>query len=101
MIVLIAHLRVHADRRSQALSACHANQTQARNEDGCLEFGFYADPDDANHFVFAEKWASREALDAHFATPHFADFMAMVGECASEAPSVDIFTVSQVDGMPS
>jgi quinol monooxygenase YgiN len=42
-----------------------------RKEDGCIQYSLFADKD-GKTFVFFEQWASREALEAHTKTAHFA-----------------------------
>ena len=40
-----------------------------RDEAGCLEYTFAADPLEADRVVLFERWASQDALDAHLAGP--------------------------------
>ena len=43
-------------------------------EDGCELFAVHRAADDPDRFLLVERWASREALDAHLATPHLKTF---------------------------
>jgi quinol monooxygenase YgiN len=44
-------------------------------EDGCITYGFWADPAQPGRFRVYEEWESDEAIAAHFATPHMAAFL--------------------------
>ncbi|MEV3854133.1 putative quinol monooxygenase [Streptomyces sp. NPDC050095] len=44
-----------------------------RAEPGCLQYDMHQVSDDPDRFVLVERWASKEALAAHDATPHMID----------------------------
>lgn len=50
----------------------------SRAEPDNLDFTAYRQVDDPRRFVLLERYASRDALDAHRQTPHYADLV--VGE---------------------
>lgn len=52
----------------------------SRAEAGCLEYAYGADPCDPGRFIVLEKWESRAALDAHFASVHMAHWQSARAE---------------------
>ena len=46
----------------------------SRADRGCINYDLHQSPDDPALFMFHEDWTSREALDAHLATPHLDAF---------------------------
>ena len=44
---------------------------KTRQENGCVEYGFYIDVADETKGCFVETWASDEALQAHTQSEHF------------------------------
>lgn len=48
-------------------------------EDGNITYGFWTDPSQPGVFRVYEEWASLDALGAHMATPHMADFLTGMG----------------------
>ena len=42
-----------------------------------------------------EEWASQEALDLHFATPHMAEFMAAIGQLKISDMDLSRYAVSE------
>jgi quinol monooxygenase YgiN len=54
--------------------AASAMAATSRKEPGCVDYRFAIDVEDALVLQQFEQWESQQALDAHFATPHFAAF---------------------------
>ena len=76
MIVIVAGtVSVEPANRGAAQAAIRAMVAATRREPGCVSYDFSADFDDPARFHVREVWADEAALDAHFATPHVADFM--------------------------
>lgn len=50
-----------------------------RTEEGNLEYAFWADLSTSGRFRVFEQWADQAAIDAHFVTPHMAEFMGGIG----------------------
>ena len=61
-------------------------ETASRAEEGCLDYTFSIELSDPAVIRITDKWATVEALKAHFNTPHMAEFQARsCGSCP--APS--------------
>ncbi|MBS1715813.1 MAG: antibiotic biosynthesis monooxygenase [Armatimonadetes bacterium] len=97
MTVLSAYCQVLPDRLESFRSASHKNKTAARLEAGCERFDYYVSDDEPLMYVFVEEWSSLAHLQAHFATPHFAEFMATVESCLAAAPEIRIFEATLTD----
>lgn len=65
---------------------------QSRKDEGCLYYDAYADPENPNHFLLIERWASKALWEAHMPTAHVLDFMAAAGPLLAEPPRVRYFT---------
>ncbi|MBC8064987.1 MAG: antibiotic biosynthesis monooxygenase [Chlorobia bacterium] len=91
MTVLTAYGFLHADKVDLFLSASKKNKALAVTETGCERFDYYISAEDALKFVFVEEWTTREDLEAHFQTGHFAEFMKAMGECLTQPPEIRIF----------
>ncbi|MGW0841703.1 putative quinol monooxygenase [Streptomyces sp. NPDC002787] len=63
-------------------------------EPGCLDYAMTADPTDERRIRVYERWASRQALDEHFATPHIKDFRTAAAELTRVGVSLDAFGVT-------
>ncbi len=51
-------------------------QAASLAEDGCEDYNFAVELADPGVLRITERWASKEALGAHFQTPHMAEFQA-------------------------
>jgi quinol monooxygenase YgiN len=80
MIVISGRVAVKADRLDDVRQAVATMAKLSRAEDGCDAYDFGIDIEDGAVVRIFEQWASPEALEAHFMTPHFADFGATVAE---------------------
>lgn len=89
-IVLIARLKVKADRIEEAKAAALKIVADSRNEAGCINYDIHQSIEDETVFFWHETWANKAAIDEHFATPFFLEFFAFVGEVAAEPPQINL-----------
>lgn len=85
MIHVIAIITAKPGMREEVLKAFRANMPAVHAEKGCIEYGPAVDaegmgrfqtPFGPDSFVVIEKWESPEALKAHAAAPHMAEYAA-------------------------
>jgi len=87
MIVITGTARVRDDRRAEAISAAIEMARMSRAEPGCAIYEVSITLEDPCVFRLVEQWESAQALQAHFATPHFADFGQKLAGFLADAPS--------------
>lgn len=78
-IIVMGHLKAQpgeVDRLADALTRMMALTNQ---EEGCLHYSFARVIGDPDTIIVSERWASPEALAAHGASAHMAEFNAAVG----------------------
>jgi quinol monooxygenase YgiN len=75
MIVLAAKFTGKPERKKEILGLVAILAPPSRAEAGCITYNLYEQQPGANEFLFFEEWADQAALDAHFQTPHFKNFM--------------------------
>ena len=76
MIVVSGQFRFPPARVADAREAMDRVVTATRAENGCLAYSYAEDVLDPGLIRVFEKWESRAALDAHFATGHMAAWKA-------------------------
>lgn len=83
MVHVIAIITANAGKRAELLTMFTANVPAVLAEDGCIEYGATIDTEGLggfqtkvgeDAFVVVEKWASLDALMAHAASPHMAEY---------------------------
>lgn len=72
---MLGTIEASTDTIDDLLSASLAHVHRSRSEPGCIEHGVHRDAEDLNRLVFVERWADREALDAHFARMGSGEFI--------------------------
>ncbi|WP_214322948.1 putative quinol monooxygenase [Nonomuraea sediminis] len=70
-LTVIAAFEAKPGREDDLRTALEAMIEPSAEEEGCLAYEPYADPNRPERMVIIEEWTSREALEFHFTTPHF------------------------------
>ncbi len=94
MIVVVGRVRTDADRRAELLRIGQRVAAASRQEPGCISYQVCQDTEDEHAVVFVEQWESEEALQAHFGTPHIAEFMPAIPGAIVGAPEVKFHTIA-------
>lgn len=89
-IVLIARLKVKADKIDELRAAALAIVAESRNEAGNINYDIHQSIEDETVFFWHETWVNKAVIDEHFATPFFQEFFAVVGEVAAEPPQISL-----------
>ncbi|MCB1842801.1 MAG: antibiotic biosynthesis monooxygenase [Halioglobus sp.] len=77
-------------------SAISDMEVASRAEDGCLDYTFSVELSDPQMLRITEKWASLDALKAHFATPHMAEFQARMGAHPPASMDISFYEVEEI-----
>ena len=99
MIVVIARAATDADRRDELIRVSERVAQASRAEAGCLGYRIYEETERENEFLFVEEWEDDAALQAHFATPHIAEFMAAVPPLVLSPPDIQFHTIASTRGL--
>ncbi len=94
MIVVVGRVSTDADKREELIRVGETVAAASRAEPGCISYRLYEATDLENQFVFVEEWASSEALQQHFATPHIAEFMKAIPATITAPPDVKFHTIA-------
>lgn len=89
-LTLIANITAKAERIALVKAELLKLIDVTRAEAGCLQYDLHQDNDDAAHFTFVERWASRELWQAHMQSPHLQDYM------TATDGAVALFTLSEL-----
>ena len=89
-IILVARLKVKDDAVEEAKKAALAIVSDSRAEKGNINYDIHQAINDPTVFVWHETWASKAAIDEHFATTFFKDFSVKVEKIAVEPPQITL-----------
>lgn len=82
MILVIGTVRLPPENIGKARAAMEAMVAASRAEDGCRQYAYSEDLLEPGLVRVTEAWRDREALAAHFRTPHMAAWRAVFPELA-------------------
>jgi quinol monooxygenase YgiN len=94
MLIVAGTIKLDPKQRPSLDAAFDRMRGATLQEAGCLEYQAYADRKDPGTVLIFEKWESEEALRAHFATPHMAEFGAALAKAGVSGSSVKKYQVS-------
>jgi quinol monooxygenase YgiN len=95
LLVIAGDVEIDPAKREEGFAAARKVMAATRAEPGCLEYTIAADLDDPARFVIFEKWASPEALESHFETPHMAEFQAAMAGLGVRRLDVERYEVAR------
>ena len=96
MIYVLATIQVKPDKHTPYLAGAKTMIAATRKEDGCLFYDLTQSITAPNEFTFVERWTTREALAAHFNTPHMKTWQAIGKDCVA-GRNIEIITSSHVE----
>lgn len=96
MIYVIATVIVRPDSRADFLENARTVIAATHKEPGCLSYDLTSSITEPNEFVFVERWESRDALSAHFETPHVKEWRRVSREF-TESAKIEIVHPDKVE----
>ncbi len=96
MLVIAGHITMDETKREEGIRAASKMMAATRQEAGCVSYTISADVDAPGRFHIFEEWESPEALDAHFAAPHMAEFQKAMGGFGIREMAVQRYEISSV-----
>jgi quinol monooxygenase YgiN len=95
-VYVVATARIRPEALATFASAAKLCVDATRREAGCVRYDVHASVTEPNTYVFVEEWASRHAVDVHFAAPHTTAFLAVAADCVAEPPTIEIIMAGSV-----
>jgi len=100
MVIVIARFSPRPDRRDEFLALLADVQEASRRDDGCVNYGYYANITDASSYIAVEEWADMDALAAHLRTPHVGRLIAAIGEMGDGSLEIAAHEVARSGPLP-
>lgn len=94
MIIIAGTITIDPAKVDTAMAAAQKVMAGTRTEEGNLEYTFTVDAVTPGVLRVFELWEDQGAIDAHFATPHMAEFMGAMGEFGVTGTDVTKYEVA-------
>ena len=99
MILVLGSVVAREGHIAEALALSQAHVARSRTEPGCVARAVHQDSENPLRLVFVERWASMEALRAHFNIPASRGFAKALAGLASAPPEIALYEANPI-GMP-
>ena len=76
MEIIHVKIEVPEQNRSAFIEAARTAEIATEEDPGCLYYRFHESIADPGTFILVEEWTDADALAAHIAQPHVADYRA-------------------------
>jgi len=100
MVIVIARFRPRAEQREEFVALLTEVQARSREDDGCLNYGYFTGIDDDLSFIAVEEWADMDALERHLRQPHVAQLIAALPRFADGPPQIAAHEVARSGPLP-
>lgn len=90
-VVVVGSFTARPGKELEAEAAFRALVAPTHAEDGCGLYALHRGVDDPRRLTFIERWASREALDAHLASPHIKDVLTRAEDLFGDSADITVF----------
>jgi len=96
MLIVTGSLAARADTLDELRRLSLEHVARSLAEPGCVEHGVAVDANDGLRLVFFERWADRDALEAHFRVPASRAFAARAGALVAHPPTLNVYEASEI-----
>lgn len=89
-LTIVADIHANAEKIDLVRTELEKLIPITRGEEGCVQYDLHQDNEDLAHFMFFERWTSRELWQRHMAAPHLAAYL------ETTAGAIADFTLSEM-----
>jgi quinol monooxygenase YgiN len=90
-IVVVGSFTAQEGKETEAVEAFRALMEPTHDEDGCILYALHRGSDDPRRLAFVERWASREALDDHLASPHIQEILSRAPDLFADGGDIVVY----------
>ena len=90
---VVARIKAKRDRIARVREVLVSLLEPTRGESGCVVYELLQNDADPADFTFVEEWSTGQALEAHFASPHFEQASAALADLLAEPPDIRRYTL--------
>lgn len=95
MILIIGTVRITEEGLEQARPVMQRMIEASRAEDGCIAYSYSTDVLDPTLIHVTEAWRDKPALEAHFQTPHLAEWRACWAELGINTRNLRLYETDE------
>jgi len=96
LVIVAGKVKVKPEKEKEFIDFSESLIAPSRAETGAISYSFYKDETQDNVFIFYEEWKNQAALDYHFQTSYFKEFVKKAPDLLAEPPVIKIFHVASL-----
>lgn len=96
MIVVLAYVEIKDEAVQEFVVSANKCIEATRKEVGNISYTLYASTESKSKFVIVEEWESKETLDAHMQTLHFATFGKEINSLLTTPLEIKIYEANKI-----
>ena len=90
-VVVVGAFVAREGKEDEATAAFQELVEPTHAEDGCILYALNQGTDNPRRLAFVERWASRDALDAHLETPHIQAILGRLDELFADLRDITVY----------
>ena len=90
-VVVVGSFAARPGKEREAEEAFRALLDPTHAEDGCILYALHRGVEDPARLTFIERWSSREALDAHLASPHVQEVLDRAQDLFGDSGEITVY----------
>ena len=96
MIIVYGIIETTGESIRALTDAIKVMEKATREEAGCIDYTFSVSISDPDCIRISEKWESAEALKAHMAAPHMAEFQQAIAAHPPRSADIKFFQAEEI-----
>ncbi len=99
MYIISGEFKAKAECRDALIEMSLKLIPLSKKEPGCISYSFLEDQARPGHFVFFERWKTRDDITKHFEKSYFADFSASFPDMIDGTATIEIHEVASTENV--
>ncbi len=95
MIIITGTVQARPDSIDELIRLSLEHVRRSRAEPGCISHAVHRDVEDDIRLVFVERWADKDAVQAHFAVPESGAFVRALRDLVAGPPSIELYEAEE------
>lgn len=97
MFIISGEFEIKPEYRDELKVMSKNLVSESLKEAGCISYAFYENSFRKNHFLFFERWKTREDIVLHFEKTYFKDFSERFPQMATGQSMIEIHSVNNTE----
>ncbi len=94
LIIVAGKIKIKPGTKEKFSELAQKCLVPSRKEPGSISYSYYEDQTEPNTILYFEEWRDQAALDFHFQTPYFKEFIDQAQPLFDGSPEITVYRVA-------